>query len=71
LRRAKNPKGLAGLITDTQFKVGDLQGIWDKATPEERQAMQHGLRERIATAKPGNQLERAKWRALREAIAGK
>ena len=66
--RAAGQQGLAGLVSDTRFKPGDLLNIWSKATPEEQASMRDALESRLERAKPTSQIEEAAWQKLQDTM---
>lgn len=71
VRRAQEPEGLGGLVTDSQFQPDGLLKIWDKATPAERAQMKPALEKRFTGVKSTSPDMDQNWKDLFKAVEGK
>jgi hypothetical protein len=69
-KRSQAPNGIGSLVYDTQLTPWMLSKAWDKATPEEQNAMRQGLYDRMGNIQEEKTSpdEYQAWETLRDKV---
>lgn len=71
IKRANEPRGLVGIVKNSELDPRTLMQGWDKMTDDERKSVYYTMRERVGSANIGQDLKQQYWAQLskdREAI---